>query len=152
VYFFGAVQDKGTWRKRNNHDFFKLFNEPNILKYININRLSWAGRTICLENSRTVKKVIDTRPEGTRKTGGPKLRWEDGVIQDIRALGVKNSRNEAMNREDWLKLLKKARKKERMNHEEITLSLPVMHFMVVTWWGQVDIETTCNVILENIFQ
>jgi hypothetical protein len=52
-------------------------------------------------NCRTVKKVFDTRPEGTRNIGRPKLRWEDGVIQDIRALGVKNWRNVAMNREDW---------------------------------------------------
>jgi hypothetical protein len=34
---------------------------------------------------------------------------EDGVIQDIRVLGVKNWRNVAMDREDWRKLLKKAR-------------------------------------------
>jgi hypothetical protein len=62
-----------------------------------------------MENNRTVKKVFDTRPEGTRKIGRPKLRWEDGVIQDIRALGVKNWSNVAMDREDWRKLLKKAR-------------------------------------------
>jgi hypothetical protein len=31
------------------------------------------------------------------------------VIQDIRVLGVKNWRNAAMDREDWRKLLKKAR-------------------------------------------
>jgi hypothetical protein len=53
--------------------------------------------------------VFDTRPEGTRKIGRPKLRWEDGVIQDIRVLGVKNWRNAPMDREDWQKLLKKAR-------------------------------------------
>jgi hypothetical protein len=53
--------------------------------------------------------VFDTRPEGTRKIGRPKLRWKDGVIQDIRVLGVKNWRNVAMDREDWWKLLKKAR-------------------------------------------
>jgi hypothetical protein len=53
--------------------------------------------------------VFDTRPEGTRKIGRPKLRWEDGVIQDIRVLGVKNWRNATMDREDWRKLLKKAR-------------------------------------------
>jgi hypothetical protein len=53
--------------------------------------------------------VFDTRPEGTRKIGRPKLRWEDGVIQDIRVLGVKNWRKAAMDREDWRKLLKKAR-------------------------------------------
>jgi hypothetical protein len=40
--------------------------------------------------SRTVKKAFDTRPEGTRKIRRPKLRWEDGLNQDIRALGVKS--------------------------------------------------------------
>jgi hypothetical protein len=53
--------------------------------------------------------VFNTRPEGTKKIGRPKLRWEDGVSQDIRALEVKNWRKVVMNREDWLKLLKKAR-------------------------------------------
>jgi hypothetical protein len=62
-----------------------------------------------MENNRTVKKVFDIRPEGTRKIGRPKLRWEDGVIQDIRVLGVKNWRDVAMDREDWRKLQKKAR-------------------------------------------
>jgi hypothetical protein len=42
-----------------------------------------------MENSRTVKKVFDMRPEETRKIGRPKLRGEVGVIQDIRALGVR---------------------------------------------------------------
>jgi hypothetical protein len=36
-----------------------------------------------MDNNRAVKN-------GTRKIGRPKLRWEDGVIQDIRVLGVKN--------------------------------------------------------------
>jgi hypothetical protein len=29
---FGAVQDKGTWRKRYNYELYKLFNEPDIIK------------------------------------------------------------------------------------------------------------------------
>jgi hypothetical protein len=86
----------------------KLFNEPDITKYIKINRLRWAGHIIRKEN-RAVKKVFDTRHEGTGKIGRHKLRWEDDVIQDIRALGVKSWRNVAMNKGDWLKLLKKAR-------------------------------------------
>jgi hypothetical protein len=55
------------------------------------------------------KKVFVTRPEGTRKIGRPKLRWEDGVTQDIKALGVKNWKSSALNREEWLEFLKKAR-------------------------------------------
>jgi hypothetical protein len=61
--------------------------------------------------------VFDTRPEGTRKTGEPKLRWENGMIEDIRALGVKNWRNVAMNKEDWLKLLKKGRVHTRLSSQ-----------------------------------
>jgi hypothetical protein len=37
---FGAVQNNGTWRKRYNHELYKLFNEPDITTYIKINRLS----------------------------------------------------------------------------------------------------------------
>jgi hypothetical protein len=42
---FGAVPDKGTWRKRYNRELYKLFNEPDIIKYIKINILNWAGST-----------------------------------------------------------------------------------------------------------
>jgi len=87
----------------------KLFNEPDIVKYIKINRLGWAGHVIRMDNNRTVKKVFDTKPIGTRKIGRPKLRWEDDVIQDIKTLGVKNWRNLAMEKESWQRLLRKAR-------------------------------------------
>jgi hypothetical protein len=58
-----------------------------------------------MQNIRTVKEVFDTRHEGTSKIEGPR---EDDVIQDIMSPGAKNFGNVAMNREDWLKLLKKA--------------------------------------------
>jgi hypothetical protein len=41
--------------------------------------------------------------------GRPKLRWEDGVDQDMRILGVKNWKKVALNRDEWAQLLKKAR-------------------------------------------
>jgi hypothetical protein len=60
-------------------------------------------------NNTTVKKVFNTKPVGIRKIGRPKLRWEDEVIQDIKALGVRNWRNVAMEKESWQKLLRKAK-------------------------------------------
>jgi hypothetical protein len=77
------VQDKGTRRKRYNHELYELF-EPNIAEHIQINRQSRAGQVTRMENSGTDKKAFDTGPEGTREPGGPKLRWEDGAMQDIR--------------------------------------------------------------------
>jgi hypothetical protein len=49
---FGAVQENRVWRKRYNHELYKLFNEPDIVKYIKINRLGWAGYVIRMDNSR----------------------------------------------------------------------------------------------------
>jgi hypothetical protein len=78
-----AVQDNGVWRKRCDHELYELFNEPDIVKYIKINRLGWAGHVIRMDNNRKVKKVFNTKPIRIRKTERLKLRWEDDVIQDI---------------------------------------------------------------------
>jgi hypothetical protein len=40
---FGAMQKNGVWRKRYDHELYELFNEPDIVRYIKINRLGWAG-------------------------------------------------------------------------------------------------------------
>jgi hypothetical protein len=62
-----------------------------------------------MDNNRTVKKVFNIKPIGIRKIGRPKLKWEDDVIQNIKAFGVKNWRNIAIERESWQKLLRKAK-------------------------------------------
>jgi hypothetical protein len=62
-----------------------------------------------MNDNRTPKKIFNTKPDGARSVGRPKLRWEDGVVQDVRILGVKNWRKVALNRNEWAKLLKKAR-------------------------------------------
>jgi hypothetical protein len=106
---FGVVQENGMWRKRCNHELYELFNEPDIVKYIKVNKLEWAGQVTRMGSNRTVKKMFNTRPEGTRKIGRPKLGWKVGVTHDIKALGVKNWKSSALNREECLKFLKKAR-------------------------------------------
>jgi hypothetical protein len=60
-----------------------LFNEPEIVKYIEINSLCWTGHVIHMDNNRTVK-VFNTKPIGIRKIGMLKLSWEDDVTQDIK--------------------------------------------------------------------
>jgi hypothetical protein len=104
-----AVQENGVWRERYNHELYAMFNEPDIVKYIKINILGWAGHVIGMDNNRTVNKVFNTEPIGLRKIGRPKLRWKDDAIQDITTLGVKNWRNVAMEKISWQKLLRKAR-------------------------------------------
>ena len=62
-----------------------------------------------MSNNRTLKKILNIKPDGVRSVGRPKLRWEDGVDKDIRILGVKNWKKVVLNGDEWAKLLKKAR-------------------------------------------
>jgi hypothetical protein len=87
---FGVKQENGTWRKRYNYELYETFNEPNIATYIKVKRLAGAGHLVCMNNDRMLKKIFNTKPDGVRSVGRPKLRWEDGVDQDMRILEVKN--------------------------------------------------------------
>jgi hypothetical protein len=62
-----------------------------------------------MDPQRTVQKVFNSKPRGSRKIEKPKLRWEDGVLQDIRALDIRNWRDMVMKREEWQRLLWKAK-------------------------------------------
>jgi hypothetical protein len=57
----------------------------------------------------TVQKVLNSKPCGSRKIGRPKLRWKDGVLQDIGALDVRKWRDVVTGREEWQRLLWKAK-------------------------------------------
>jgi hypothetical protein len=71
--------------------------------------LAWAGHLVHRNNDRTLKKIFNTKPNGVRNVGRLKLRWEFGVDQDMRILGVKKLKKLALNGDEWVKLLKKAR-------------------------------------------
>jgi hypothetical protein len=78
-YIFGPVEENGTWRRRYNYELYKPFKESNIIGYIKVNRLEWAEHLIRISENRIINKIFKTKPEGTRKVGRPKLRWEECV-------------------------------------------------------------------------
>jgi hypothetical protein len=85
--------------------------------YIRTKRLAWAGHLIRMSNERTLKKIFNTKSEGTRSVGRAKFRWEDGVVQDTRILGVSNWKKVALDRDEWAKLLKKARVHQELSSQ-----------------------------------
>ena len=56
-----------------------------------------------------VKKLTLLRPEGSRRAGRPKLRWFDGVEEDLRTLGSRGWRRRALDRDRWKEVLTAAR-------------------------------------------
>jgi hypothetical protein len=106
---FGAKQENGTWRKSYSYELYEKLNEPNIVNYIKVKRLAWAGHLVRMNNDRPLKKIFNTKPNGVRRDGRSKQRWEDGVDQDMRILEVKNWKRVTLDRDEWAKLLKKPR-------------------------------------------
>jgi hypothetical protein len=99
VYFWSETREWNMAEKYNN-ELYETFNEPNIVNYIKVKRLAWAGHLVRMNNDRTVKKVFNTKPDGARRVGRQKLRWEDGVDQDMRILEVKNWKKVAIDRDE----------------------------------------------------
>ena len=81
---FGPTNDNGEWRIKYNNELYTLYKESDIVTFIKINCLRWAGQVTGLEEQSAA--VV----EGRRQRGRPKLRWEDGVMEDARKLGERN--------------------------------------------------------------
>ncbi|CAH2100132.1 unnamed protein product [Euphydryas editha] len=111
---FGAVMENERWRTRYNHELYQMYDEPNVIKTIKIGRLRWAGHVLRMDEARVPKRLLEGRPEGRRSRGRPKLRWLDGVEQDIKILGVTSWRRKASNRSDWRALLDQAKAHPRL--------------------------------------
>jgi hypothetical protein len=56
-----------------------------------------------------VKKIKRWKPMSKRSIGRPKIRWEDGVLEDIKSMNVRNWKNVAQNRDRWKKVVEEAR-------------------------------------------
>jgi hypothetical protein len=50
-----------------------------IVNYIRVKRLAWAGHLMRMNENITLKKIFYTKLDGVRKVGRPKMRSKDGV-------------------------------------------------------------------------
>ena len=66
-----------------------IYTDPGIIKTIKISKLRWTGHIMRMPEKNPVKKLILLRPEGSRRAGRPKLRWFDGVEEDLRTLSIR---------------------------------------------------------------
>jgi hypothetical protein len=55
--------------------------------FIKVGRLKWAGHIVRMDQQRLAERNLNAKPEGRRKRGKPKLRWEDGMVNDVKAEG-----------------------------------------------------------------
>ena len=93
---------------------YQLYNEPDVVKFIKINRLRWLGHVLRMNEELVPLKLLNTNPDGNRRPGIPKTRWKDAVESDLKALRVGEWRTLARNRCDWRNMLEEAKTNKRL--------------------------------------
>ena len=106
---FGPVCIHQEWKLRTNAELQMLYQEADLVRFIKVGRLRWAGHVARMTDDQIPKKLLNEQIHGTRPVGRPKLRWADGVAADARSiLGIRNWKAAALNRDDWWRLLREA--------------------------------------------
>ncbi|GFV40637.1 uncharacterized protein TNCV_2117131 [Trichonephila clavipes] len=72
---FGRIPKNGTRRRRSNLELYQSYKESDIIKFIKIQRIKWAGHVIRMDENRTTRKVFNAEPIGSRRKGRPNLGW-----------------------------------------------------------------------------
>ena len=56
-----------------------------------------------------VKKIFESKREGSRRRGRRRLRWLETVQNDLQEMKVKRWRQKALRREEWASIIKEAK-------------------------------------------
>jgi len=101
--FLGKKMKLG-WNMCNVDDYIKI---NKCYKCSKLSRLRWAGHVTCQDDDLS-RRVLLSEPGGKRPRRRPRLRWEDGVEEDVARLGCINWKIVALNWERWRKVSKEA--------------------------------------------
>jgi hypothetical protein len=107
--------DDGYWRVKTNQEINDLMKGQNIIGLIKKQRLNWLGHVERMTGEyNIVQKNKRWKPMSKRPTGRPKIRWEDGVLGDVRSMNVLNWKDVAQNRDRWKKVVERASTAHRL--------------------------------------
>jgi len=102
------VNEKKNWSILTNTEIYAVVKKPTI-RDKRLNRLRWFGHVERMEENRIPKKVLYMNLETTRLRGRPRNGWQDEMREDGRLVGGKGWKERVYNREEWKKLLRRAR-------------------------------------------
>jgi len=99
---YGLVLVNGQQQNWYNHEIYKLYNEMEQTKNINLRRLQWVSHVMRMKDERVPKKATKEYIEGRRPVGRSRGRWLDAVDRDAkRMLKCKDWRRLAEDTDAW---------------------------------------------------
>jgi hypothetical protein len=80
-----------------------------IVRFIKAQRIKWLGHIKRMDQSRSVRRLLDWKPMGTSPVGRPKQRLQEDVMEDLKKLKIKNWKETAKDRKTLRDLAEKAK-------------------------------------------
>jgi len=102
---YGPTKENVQCRIKTNEELRTKYKSQVIVTVIKIRRLEWLGNVSRMNETGSVMKILEGKLEVKRGRGRPRLRWINDVEDDLRKLGVKRWRTEALNREEWASVI-----------------------------------------------
>ncbi|XP_055371857.1 uncharacterized protein LOC129605884 [Condylostylus longicornis] len=75
-----------------------------IARFIKSQRLKWLIDLNRMDESKALKRIFEARPLFQRNIGRPKLRWKDGVEEDLRKINITSWWQLTTDREGWRRI------------------------------------------------
>jgi hypothetical protein len=66
---FGPTNENGEWRIKYNNELYTLHKKSDIVTYMKVKHLRWAGHVIRLEEQSSARRVLVAVVEGKRQRG-----------------------------------------------------------------------------------
>ena len=107
---FGPVFENGEWRILHNEEVYQLYQDDDVLRFVELNKLRWAGHVARMDEGRFPKKAMEAQLTGKRPVGRPRKRYEATIKEAAnRLLGVHNWKEAAINRNQWKDMITQAK-------------------------------------------
>ena len=101
--------EKGISKVRTDQELRELYKYLDVVANIKRKRLEWIGHVVRMDQESTVKKIFESKPEGSRRMGRPRMRWLEDAEKCLREIQVRRRRPKSVDREEWASLIKKAK-------------------------------------------
>jgi hypothetical protein len=69
-----------------------------MVRFIKSRKIAWLGHVMRIDDKRTPKRILESKPMGTRTRGRPRKGWIADIEEDMQVMGVRQWRKQCEER------------------------------------------------------